>query len=162
LNSWNVDLYLGPCEQTTVTKLMKTIVGEAFVFKFSQTYGTCWIFISFCITCLPFLIVTPINQVKIELLDNKHVQDVRHLSPSDWFNLGIEDIPEVVIETKKALKGQLLTIGSQPLCVEISLKTVEGDSLILENWCLSVNETSEPFNRVSCKTDWRWTFHRIS
>ena len=70
-------------------------------------------------------------------------------SPSDWFNLGIEDIPEVVIETKKALKGQLLTIGSQPLCVEISLKTVEGDSLILENWCLSVNETSEPFNRLS-------------
>lgn len=72
-----------------------------------------------------------------------------HPSPSDWFNLGIEDIPEVGIETRKALKGQLLTIGSPPLCVEISLKTVEGDSLILENWCLSVNETSEPFNRVS-------------
>lgn len=70
-------------------------------------------------------------------------------SPSDWFNLGIEDIPEVVVETKKALKGQLLAIGSPPLCVEISLKTVEGDSLILENWCLSVNETSEPFNRLS-------------
>ena len=70
-------------------------------------------------------------------------------SPSDWFNLGIEDIPEVVLETKKALKGQLLSIGSPPLCVEISLKTVEGDSLILENWCLSVNETPEPINRLS-------------
>ncbi len=72
-----------------------------------------------------------------------------HPSTSDWFNLGIEDIPEVVMETKKALKGQLLTIGSPPLCVEISLKTVEGDSLILENWSLSVNENSEPLNRVT-------------
>lgn len=72
-----------------------------------------------------------------------------HPSTSDWFNLGIEDIPEVVVETKKALKGQLLTVGSPPLCVEISLRTVEGDSLILENWSLSVNETSEPSNRVT-------------
>ena len=72
-----------------------------------------------------------------------------HPSTSDWFNLGIEDIPEVVVETKKALKGQLLTIGSPPLCVEISLKTFEGDSLILENWSLSVNENSEPLNRVT-------------
>ena len=27
-----------------------------------------------------------------------------HPSPSDWFNLGIEDIPEVSTETKKALQ----------------------------------------------------------
>ena len=72
-----------------------------------------------------------------------------HASTSDWFNLGIEDIPEVVAETKKALKGQLLTVGSAPLCVEISLKTVEGDSLVLENWSLSASESSEPSNRIT-------------
>lgn len=72
-----------------------------------------------------------------------------HPSVSDWFNLGIEDFPEVNAETKKALKGQLLSIGSEPLCVEISLKTVEGDSLILENWSLSVSPSSEPLNRVT-------------
>ena len=72
-----------------------------------------------------------------------------HPSTSDWFNLGIEDIPEVLIETKKALKGKILCNGSPPLCVEISLRTVEGDSLILENWSLSASETIEPSSRVT-------------
>lgn len=32
------------------------------------------------------------------------------------------------------------SIWSQPLCVEMSLKTTEGESLVLENWLLSVRE----------------------
>ena len=75
-------------------------------------------------------------------------------SNSDWFNLGIEDIPEVLAETKKALNGQIPRYTNQGrctdmLCVEISLKTVEGDSLVLENWTLSVNESTDTSSRVT-------------
>ena len=72
-----------------------------------------------------------------------------HPSSSDWFNLGIDDIPEVLIETKKALNGTILTPSSRPLCVEISLRTVEGDSLVLENWSLSASEATDPSSRVT-------------
>uniref|UniRef100_A0A8C3XJK7 Autophagy related 13 n=1 Tax=Chelydra serpentina TaxID=8475 RepID=A0A8C3XJK7_CHESE len=58
---------------------------------------------------------------------------------SDWFNLAIKDIPEVTHEAKKALAGQLPAIG-RSMCVEISLKTSEGDSMELEIWCLEMNE----------------------
>uniref|UniRef100_W5LPX8 Autophagy-related protein 13 n=1 Tax=Astyanax mexicanus TaxID=7994 RepID=W5LPX8_ASTMX len=43
---------------------------------------------------------------------------------SDWFTLAIKDIPEVTHEAKKALAGQLPSIG-RSMCVEISLKTSE-------------------------------------
>uniref|UniRef100_A0A8C6R8D6 Autophagy related 13 n=1 Tax=Nannospalax galili TaxID=1026970 RepID=A0A8C6R8D6_NANGA len=52
---------------------------------------------------------------------------------SDWFNLAIKDIPEVTHEAKKALSGQLPAVG-RSMCVEISLKTSEGDSMELEIW----------------------------
>uniref|UniRef100_A0A8C7QCR4 ATG13 autophagy related 13 homolog (S. cerevisiae) n=1 Tax=Oncorhynchus mykiss TaxID=8022 RepID=A0A8C7QCR4_ONCMY len=52
---------------------------------------------------------------------------------SDWFNLAIKDIPEVTHESKKALAGQLPGI-ERSMCVEISLKTSEGDSMELETW----------------------------
>lgn len=52
-------------------------------------------------------------------------------------------------ETKKALQGRLLSVGNSPLCVEISLRTVEGDSLVLETWSLAATESSEPSSRVT-------------
>ncbi|KAH0514320.1 Autophagy-related protein 13, partial [Microtus ochrogaster] len=58
---------------------------------------------------------------------------------SDWFNLAIKDIPDVTHEAKKALSGQLPAVG-RSMCVEISLKTSEGDSMELEIWCLEMNE----------------------
>lgn len=70
-------------------------------------------------------------------------------STTDWFNLEIEDIPEVLAETKKILKGKHLSLGCPPLCVEISLRTAEGDSMILENWSLAVSENTESLNRVT-------------
>ncbi|GAB1286584.1 Autophagy-related protein 13 [Apodemus speciosus] len=60
---------------------------------------------------------------------------------SDWFNLAIKDIPEVTHEAKKALSGQLPAVG-RSMCVEISLKTSEGDSMELEIWCLEMNENN--------------------
>lgn len=42
-------------------------------------------------------------------------------------------------ETKKALAGQTALL-SQNVCVEISLKTSEGDSMVLETWYLGLNK----------------------
>jgi len=56
---------------------------------------------------------------------------------TSWYNLAIRDIPEVLTETKRAMSGHLPSPG-RPLVVEVSLKTVEGDSLVLEWWRLSV------------------------
>ncbi|XP_058237935.1 autophagy-related protein 13 isoform X2 [Hemibagrus wyckioides] len=67
---------------------------------------------------------------------------------SDWFTLAIKDIPEVTHEAKKALAGQLPTVG-RSMCVEISLKTSEGDSMELETWCLEMNEKCEKDIKVS-------------
>ena len=35
------------------------------------------------------------------------------------------------------------------MCVEISLKTTEGDSMILETWWLTVKEQTDPLAKVS-------------
>lgn len=67
---------------------------------------------------------------------------------SDWFNLAIKDIPEVTQEAKKALSGQLPAVG-RSMCVEISLKTSEGDSMELEVWCLEMNEKCDREIKVS-------------
>ncbi|XP_034029948.1 autophagy-related protein 13 isoform X2 [Thalassophryne amazonica] len=67
---------------------------------------------------------------------------------SDWFNLAIKDIPEVTHEAKKALAGQLPGIG-RSMCVEISLKTSEGDSMELETWCLEMNDKCDKDIKVS-------------
>lgn len=56
------------------------------------------------------------------------------------FNIAIIDQPDVLAETKKVLQiSQHESIVTRlPLCVEISLQTVEGDNMILEVWSLSV------------------------
>lgn len=56
------------------------------------------------------------------------------------FNIAIVDQPDVLAETKKVLQiSQHESIVTRlPLCVEISLQTVEGDNMILEVWSLSV------------------------
>ncbi|XP_046390337.1 autophagy-related protein 13 isoform X2 [Ischnura elegans] len=77
-------------------------------------------------------------------------------SGTDWFNLAIRDLPDVASEAKKVLHGASgmgwdipsggpihSTLGNQrrsPLCVEISLRTAEGESLALEAWRLGFME----------------------
>lgn len=58
------------------------------------------------------------------------------------FNISIQDLPEVFAETKKELQLSQTdaNITSRlPLCVEISLQTVDNDRMILEVWSLNVN-----------------------
>ncbi|XP_046374124.1 autophagy-related protein 13-like [Haliotis rufescens] len=70
-------------------------------------------------------------------------------SGADWFNLAIRDIPEVHSEAKKVLSGQQSMLG-QDVCVEISLRTAEGDTMVLETWYISLNkEQCEPGVKVS-------------
>lgn len=40
-------------------------------------------------------------------------------------------------ETKRAQCGEIVN-SNTPLCIEISLRTVEGDTMVLENWTLGV------------------------
>uniref|UniRef100_A0A182NIB5 Autophagy-related protein 13 n=1 Tax=Anopheles dirus TaxID=7168 RepID=A0A182NIB5_9DIPT len=82
---------------------------------------------------------------------------------SDSFNISISDqsISDVLQETKKILQdgGQHESIAVRlPLCVEISLRTSEGGSMILEFWTLSIrtDQTNAPqranqviYNRMS-------------
>ncbi|XP_065338926.1 autophagy-related protein 13 homolog isoform X2 [Cloeon dipterum] len=64
-------------------------------------------------------------------------------SGTDWFNLDIEDVPEVTAMTKGALAGNNHKL---PICAEISLKTTEGDHMVLETWMLGITEPTETFS----------------
>ena len=56
----------------------------------------------------------------------------------------------MLVEVKKALSTQTDFLSlSQCVCVEISLKTAEGDTMILETWWLSINDHADPGARVS-------------
>jgi len=65
-----------------------------------------------------------------------------------WFNLGVKDSPEVQGETKRSLSGSIPSPGL-PLVCEISLKTAEGDSLVLEVWRLAVVAGGDPAVKVT-------------
>lgn len=56
------------------------------------------------------------------------------------FNISIDDYPEIVEDTKRALNlvsGDSI-IQRFPLSIEISLRTTEGDSMVLEVWSLGL------------------------
>ncbi|KAK3594530.1 hypothetical protein CHS0354_023587 [Potamilus streckersoni] len=56
----------------------------------------------------------------------------------DWFNLAINDNIDVHTEAKKIIAGQQNLLG-QNVCTEISLRTTEGDSMVLELWYISLD-----------------------
>lgn len=51
-------------------------------------------------------------------------------------NVAIKEIPDVITETKMALSNGVGS--SMPLCVEIFLKTVDGDTMTLETWSIGL------------------------
>lgn len=61
-------------------------------------------------------------------------------SSTDWFNLAVPDLPDVLAETRKALNGEMVT-HRLPITVEISLQTAEGDQMVLEYWSLNLDQT---------------------
>ncbi|XP_046997269.1 autophagy-related protein 13 homolog isoform X1 [Schistocerca americana] len=83
--------------------------------------------------------------IQSRLGEKVHTKCKPHSTGTDWvsgnkeptFNLAIKDLPEVLAEAKKALSGEMASTHTS-LCVEISLRTVEGDAMVLETWCLAV------------------------
>ncbi|XP_033230759.1 autophagy-related protein 13 homolog isoform X2 [Belonocnema kinseyi] len=70
-------------------------------------------------------------------------------SGTDWFNLAIQDLPEVQAEAKRVICNDIIS-STIPLCIEISLRTVEGDTMVLETWTLGVMpEQCDPTVRVT-------------
>ncbi|KAI4476788.1 PREDICTED: autophagy-related protein 13 homolog isoform X3 [Polistes canadensis] len=68
---------------------------------------------------------------------------------TDWFNLAVQDLPDALADAKRALNSDIAS-STIPLCIEISLRTVEGDTMVLETWCLGVlPEHSDPTVRVT-------------
>ncbi|XP_061717556.1 autophagy-related protein 13 homolog [Cydia pomonella] len=73
-------------------------------------------------------------------------------SPSNlqWFNLSIPDEPEVTYDTKRILNGEVVTALTNILCIEISLKTIDGDEMVLELWTVKLAPCIEaPLTSVS-------------
>ncbi|XP_076362824.1 autophagy-related protein 13-like [Tachypleus tridentatus] len=66
---------------------------------------------------------------------------------AEWFNVAIKDLPEIQAEAKKDLANQLPMFRTN-MCTEISLKTVDGDTLVLETWSLGMTEKCDPMARV--------------
>lgn len=69
------------------------------------------------------------------------------------FNISIQDLPDVLAETKKELQvsqSDANITSRLPLCVEISLQTVDNDRMTLEVWSLNVNtDLSDPQIKAS-------------
>ncbi|CAG4942392.1 unnamed protein product [Colias eurytheme] len=55
-----------------------------------------------------------------------------------WFNLSIPDVPEVNNDTKRVLNGEVVEALSNVLCIEISLRTNDGDDMVLELWTIKM------------------------
>ncbi|CAG0913560.1 unnamed protein product [Notodromas monacha] len=77
------------------------------------------------------------------------------------FNIALNKQEEVRKETKKALSGSLPSPGI-PLCVEISLKTSDGDVMTLECWQLNVDEPSPSSSPVSPGKSSYLVYNRMS
>lgn len=73
---------------------------------------------------------------------------------NDWFNLAIPDLKEIGEEIKRCTDhmngGKGVTILHRwNVCCEISLKTSEGNSMLLENWLLANEPLSEEARTVA-------------
>ncbi|XP_044731460.1 autophagy-related protein 13 homolog [Chrysoperla carnea] len=87
--------------------------------------------------------------VQSRLGEKIQTQGKPYTSGADWFNLAIKDLPDVLAEAKQAISSELGTTRL-PLCVEISLRTAEGDTMVLETWCLSsLHEQYDPGTRAT-------------
>ena len=70
---------------------------------------------------------------------------------TDWFNLSIKDLTLIIHMTKQTF-GNVETIftDNTPFCIEVSLRTPEGQTMILETWCILFNEQlADPTQKIS-------------
>ncbi|CAF0881194.1 unnamed protein product [Rotaria sordida] len=90
--------------------------------------------------------------VQSRLGDKKITKSKAVCSGNEWFHLSIKDIPEVTVNAKKCLADAqhlLINPPHRPFCVEISLRTPDFQTITLETWCISFDDSiSDPSQRV--------------
>lgn len=87
--------------------------------------------------------------VQSRLGEKIHTKSKPNAMGQDWFNLAINDNPDVMSEVKKVMANGRLPSKDSAMCVEISLKTSDGDSMVLETWCLGMNDRIDPNAKVT-------------
>ncbi|XP_023247116.1 autophagy-related protein 13 homolog, partial [Copidosoma floridanum] len=72
-----------------------------------------------------------------------------HSSGVDWFNLSIQDSLDVLTEARQVLCKELIS-SINPFCIEISLRTMENEVMVLETWSLGILfEQSDPTIKIT-------------
>lgn len=110
---------------------------------------------------IKFLALKTTQVVVQSRLGEKIQTQCNPLAGNDWFNIVVQDHPDVLDETKRALslKPGDSILQRLPLCVEISLKTTEGDQMILEVWSLDLQQSIDTCKNAAagggeeCKAD---------
>ncbi|KAL9955130.1 hypothetical protein ACROYT_G036416 [Oculina patagonica] len=87
--------------------------------------------------------------VQSRLGEKIHTKSKPNAMGQDWFNLAINDHPDVASEVKKVMSNGRVPSKESPMCVEISLKTSEGETMVLETWCLGMNDRVDPNAKVT-------------
>lgn len=87
--------------------------------------------------------------VQSRLGEKIHTKSKPTAMGQDWFNLAINDNPDVTSEVKKVMINGRLPSKDSAMCVEISLKSRDGESMLLETWCLSMNDRIDPNAKVT-------------
>lgn len=79
--------------------------------------------------------------VQSRLGDKKPTKSRVYAYNADWFNLSIKDLAQITTMTKMSLGNveSLFNVNS-PFCIEISLRTPENQTMILETWCILFND----------------------
>ncbi|CAH0402095.1 unnamed protein product [Chilo suppressalis] len=92
------------------------------------------------------------KKITQECNNTKAIEHNLSSSPSNlqWFNLSIPDEPEVTYDTKKVLNGEVVNALAKVLCIEISLRTNDGDRMVLEIWTVRIVPGGDPnMNSIS-------------
>ncbi|XP_053624230.1 autophagy-related protein 13 homolog [Plodia interpunctella] len=69
-----------------------------------------------------------------------------------WFNLSIPDEPEVNQDTDGVLNGEVVDALTKVFCIEISLRTSDGEGMVLELWTVKIIPSSADQNSSSVTT----------
>lgn len=88
--------------------------------------------------------------VQSRLGDKKPTKSRVYAYNADWFNLNIKDLTQITNMTKQSLGNvEAIFTDNAPFCVEISLRTPENQTMILETWCILFNEQlADPSQKV--------------
>lgn len=89
--------------------------------------------------------------VQSRLGDKKPTKSRVYAYNADWFNLSVKDLAQITTLTKSSLSNaESLFNAKSPFCVEISLRTPENQTMILETWCILFNDQQVDSGQKIC------------